>query len=105
MSIRCEIANNPNCPFHILEKLANDNRYGSENIRYVMAGNPNCPSDILKIIYNKNESAIVILKIIKHKNCSLDILKEVYKTYKNDSQKFIIEAVLNHPNWKLSDFE
>jgi len=122
---RFSIAKNSNCPIFILEKLINDKNH------YVVSGvlsNPNCPVKFLEKYYNssdfrltsaiarntscpiyilnilldneKNEYGYVINNIIKNKKTSLDILKRIYKNYKSLRKK-----VIEHPNWRLTEFE
>jgi hypothetical protein len=44
-SVRCRVSRNPNCPIHLLEKLAD---YKVGFVRYGIAQNPNCPVHLLE---------------------------------------------------------
>jgi hypothetical protein len=41
--VRCAVAENPNCPPEILNKLAADENY---NVRRAVAVNPKCPENL-----------------------------------------------------------
>jgi len=99
---------NPNCPVYILEKLFTP--FSPIEMLVNLASNPNCPIHILESLskYKKykmsekyNEFDIK-KSLASNINCPLHILKEIYKKNK---YKVIKLLILNHPNWKLTDFQ
>jgi len=46
--------------------------------------------------------------IVKNINCPHEILKKIYKDYKENENEYFTDLtkdIVDHPNWKLSDFE
>jgi hypothetical protein len=62
---RYKIAEHPNCPISVLEKLSNDK---NSDVRYYVARHPNCPISILEKLAN-DEDWLVRSSVAEHPNC------------------------------------
>jgi len=104
------IAKHPNCSIHIIKKLIKEKNLA---INFSIAENNNVTENILNKLLNLNKNHYIIINIIKNKNCTLKILKKIYKEtvkyneivkYNNDIGKMIINEIMNNDKWVLRDF-
>jgi len=82
------IAQNINCSEDIFEKLYNEKDNFLNFIKCQMAENENCPIYILKKLSDLNNISINCL-LSYNKNCPNNILKKIYKTFFNLKIEFI----------------
>jgi len=93
-SVRSAVVTNPICPIHILKKLSDD-----YEVYVQIAVAKNCKSiDILEKL-SKSDKYPVKKAVIGNIYCTFNILKNIYR----DDEK-CRKYIINHPNWKLNEF-
>jgi 3-methyladenine DNA glycosylase AlkC len=87
---KCRVAENPNTPPEVLEKLANDVDYW---VRYGVAENPNTPPKVLEQLAT-DEDYIIRCYVAKNPNT----LPEVLEKLANDEDLYVRWHVALNPN-------
>lgn len=94
-----ELAQNPNTPLNILEKLGNKLDF-DPRIRTAVADNPNTPLDLLEELYRYGGITIAMY-IARNPNVSEDLLRRISKLSKSPYAKsdysFAMAAVAENP--------